>query len=256
MLDLQPVQARHLSRAPLALVLAQVRFSPTPDLVSGDTAAAVRAALGDHYPDAREERQTVTLTLPDGSRDTRELRQWILRDVAGVWTVTVAEDFVALHTVKYDDFGGFRDRLDRLLWVVADGAAPAVTDRVGLRYVDRLVGDDMVARLPGFIRESLHGAVCDTGPGVSIMGQMIQTNARVDDDETLIRAIVLPANGLYDVMVPPVPEPSWVLDVDAFTTRRVPFDSGEIAETVARLADRAYSAFRWAVTEEFLKEHE
>lgn len=50
-----------------------------------------------------------------------------------------------------------------------------------------------------------------------------------------------------------IAEPSWILDLDMFRATSGPFDSKLVVSEVDEYADRIYTFFRWAVTDDFLR---
>ncbi len=66
---------------------------------------------------------------------------------------------------------------------------------------------------------------------------------------------LMPAGSTHDPSaMKPVDSVSWVLDIDSFTTfREKYFHVEDILEAATKLAKRAYTYFRWSVTEEFMK---
>ena len=46
---------------------------------------------------------------------------------------------------------------------------------------------------------------------------------------------------------------SWVLDIDSYVEKRMPFTPDEVTENIRDLADRAYRMFRWVVNPEFIE---
>jgi len=52
--------------------------------------------------------------------------------------------------------------------------------------------------------------------------------------------------------IEPVDVPSWILDLDMFSTVPFPFEVESILEKAGDFAQRIYALFRWAVTKEFL----
>lgn len=254
-LDLRPTQRVSLTRAPLVTVISQVRFSDTPGLVDGPDAEAVRAALKADYPESVGEQHKATLQRADGTVETHEIHQWTLSSVDGNWRVTIAGDFIAIQTMQYTNREDFLTRFSAVLDAVPERARPAVVHRLGVRYVDRLTGAGIVDRLSEYIRPELCAAVVDRDESVRLLGQAVQTTLAVEDDEVLLRSFVLPPQGFYDVMILPVNETAWVLDIDAYTTRQFGYVAAEILDNAHRLVERVYSAFRWVVTDKFLGEH-
>lgn len=251
-LNLQPVPRIPLGRAPLVHVLCQVRFSPTPELVESEAAGLVLRSSLTPYPDHRVEHGVVVQLPPVAPQSSAAFAQRVLRSVDGAWTVTVAADFVALATTRYVDRGDFAQRLRTVLEAVAASGQPAVVERVGVRYVDRVEGPDLLTNLSGLINPRLHGCLDGDDPTVELQQQVVQASLRTETDEITVRSLVMPPNALYDPLVQPVPQHSWVLDIDAFTSARTAFDVEALAGTAARLGEHVHSTFRWAVTDTFL----
>ena len=64
----------------------------------------------------------------------------------------------------------------------------------------------------------------------------------------------LPPNTTHDPnSLDPVAEPSWVLDLDMFTSEPQPFASAELLQTATDFAECLYWLFRQMVTNEFLR---
>ena len=170
----------------------------------------------------------------------------------GTWHVSVTETSVALESATYDTRDDFCQRARELLTAAASVALPPVVDRVGLRYVDRLQGEAL-ARLGDYINPALrvlHGMV---GAGLEVEHSVSDTLIRLADDARLrVRSGLLPPGGSFDPAVPPVAEPSWVLDLDVFTVRGgFPFESERLDERLRRYAAHMYSFFRFATTAAF-----
>jgi len=50
-----------------------------------------------------------------------------------------------------------------------------------------------------------------------------------------------------------VENPSWILDLDMFSIRSQPLDTEGLVAEARTYAERIYTLFRWAVTDEFLR---
>lgn len=59
--------------------------------------------------------------------------------------------------------------------------------------------------------------------------------------------------GTYDpTAVEPATEKTWLLDLDMFSTKPMPFAVDRVVDEAQRYAERIYTIFRWAVTDDFL----
>ena len=64
----------------------------------------------------------------------------------------------------------------------------------------------------------------------------------------------MPANATVDpAAIDPIGEPSWILDLDMFRTDIGAFTTKRVLDEISDYAERIYTFFRWAVTEDFLK---
>jgi uncharacterized protein (TIGR04255 family) len=67
---------------------------------------------------------------------------------------------------------------------------------------------------------------------------------------------LVPPRGTVDPgAVDPIDEKSWLLDVDAFRAGPQTLDVEALVDQTRRFAERIYSVFRWAVTDEFLRRY-
>jgi uncharacterized protein (TIGR04255 family) len=68
--------------------------------------------------------------------------------------------------------------------------------------------------------------------------------------------LLVPAQGTVDpAAVDAIDEPSWLLDIDAFQAETRALDVEAAVRQARGLAERIYSVFRWAVTDEFLRRY-
>lgn len=104
-------------------------------------------------------------------------------------------------------------------------------DRIGIDHNDRL-----------------------TAAASSIVHSLSETMFESSGARLMARWGCLPPEGTIDpAALEPVAEPSWILDLDMFSTAAVPFAIDPVVEEARRYAERIYTVFRWAVTDEFLQ---
>jgi uncharacterized protein (TIGR04255 family) len=76
-----------------------------------------------------------------------------------------------------------------------------------------------------------------------------EANMTVEEGALLLRWGILPANATFDPgLLPAVPTTSWILDIDVSSASHKPFSGEGLQIAFQALADRAYSAFRYAIT--------
>jgi len=66
----------------------------------------------------------------------------------------------------------------------------------------------------------------------------------------------LPPGATVDpAAIEPTNQPSWILDLDMFSSGPTPFSVERAVQDAARFAERIYTVFRWAVTDDFLRRY-
>lgn len=129
--------------APLALVLAQVRFDPEIDTDYKKVAERLKAALGNHFPAMKAVRQ-MTLVFggapgpagevkPNDEEVGRELRTDDDRS-----SLRVQEGVMTFTTSLYKDSGHFLAEWRSMLDALCAGGGVKV-QRLGLRYIDFII---------------------------------------------------------------------------------------------------------------------
>ena len=250
-----------LPRAPLERVLAQVRFPPILAIRNPDKVAVLQEALRETYPNLSQE-QVHSIEL--GGDETPNVSQdliWRLadREKDPGWRVSLGVGFVALETSDYDSRADFIDRLRAVLSAVEQAFNPASASRLGLRYIDRLTGEAF-DRVHELIRPAVLGIIRPSEDPEADLGEsaihlltaaqfQVENGARIQ-----ARWGQFPANATSDPdALEPVAKPSWVLDLDMFTTESQPFASEELLTTATGFAECLYWLFRQMVKEEFLR---
>ena len=250
--NLGPIPEIHLARAPLEKVLAQVQFSLTPELVSDEGEHQLAAALT-RYP-VRRRGQSINLKInpATASMEKEAVTTRIFTDPESSWVVTVMNTAVSLETAAYDSRDDFCRRAREVFEAVAAVSTPPIVDRVGLRYIDRVCDEADLERLDNYLNPRLRvldGAVASP---LTVEYSISDTILRIAEDERLkVRSGLLPPRAVFDPVIAPIDTPSWVLDLDIFTTGRYPLLPDKLDERLSRYAEHIYSFFRWATTDEF-----
>jgi uncharacterized protein (TIGR04255 family) len=244
----------HLSRAPLVVVLAQVKFPTILSIEKRDFVAPFQELIRDIYPKMRESKSAGLLIGPGGvNLPSKEGVRWRFADADGQWRVTLGTNFISLETRKYLNRDDFVARLKFVIEAANEIFKPKLVERLGLRYVNRIVEPE-VNRLPELLSPSLLGILASEGLKGNIEHTLTESQFKLDDDKLLARWGLLPISATTDPnLLPPLDSESWVLDLDMFGAKGVPFDAADIATRYESYACRIYSFFRWAITDEFMK---
>lgn len=263
----RPVDEVPLLQAPLAAVVAQVRFSPI--LAIGqprppDGVVRFQEALRPTYPHLTLDQTHHIAVAGHSPPSIGHSQVWRLADTVehpSPWRVSLAQDFVALETHRYSSRADFLTRLETVIDAVEDCFSPTDVTRLGLRYINRLTGaaERSAADL---VKPEILGIMASSS---DVLGQLktsvVQSMMHAqflapDNDTVLARWGVLPPDATHDPEVlEPVGERSWVLDMDMFTTRPRSLDTSAIVTTATGFAECLYWLFRQVVTDDFLRHH-
>lgn len=272
MTDPQPLRPRHvpevsLPDAPLAVVVAQVRFPPILAIGQPDALGAMarfQELLRPTYPHLAEHHtHHIDMTEPSHA-DVRQSRVWRLSDSGDKspkWRVSLAQDFAALETREYRSRSDFLARLTTVIEAVATCFRPATATRFGLRYVDRISGtaETMISKM---VRAEVLGIIASTSNDLKqLQSSLVHTMMHAhflapDDDMVFARWGTLPPNTTHDPnLIDPIDTKSWVLDMDMSTIRQHPFTASALAGTATSFAECLYWLFREMVTDDFLRHY-
>lgn len=242
-----------LANAPLARVIAQVRFPEVLSVQQPEFVAPFQEALRGTYPVLRREQARALVVGPDGIAPAKQQLAWRFSDVDATWRVSLTADFVALETFKYSSRANFFDRLRKVLEALDKHVGPKLVDRLGVRYVDRITGE-AVGDIAKLVRAEVRG-ITGTLAAAHATHVLSETMFEVDDDRVRARWGSLPPGATLDEAIEPVEEKSWILDLDMFSASTAPFDVDHVIAEAQRYAKRIYAIFRWTVTDDFLRRY-
>ena len=256
-----PLAEVPLPHAPLVRVIAQVRFPPILAIRDPNRVGILQEALRESYPRLLEDQVHNIDLKSDPAPNVHKSIIWRLADGQQNprWRVSLGVDFVALETSDYDSRQDFLERLHGVLSVVEDTFKPLEANRLGMRYIDRLT-DDAVDRigelvLPGIL--SIAHPANDAFPTLGASAVYLRTETQLlapNGARIQGRWGMLPPSTTYDPnALEPVDKPSWVLDLDMFTTSPQPFSREGLLGTAKEFSECLYWLFRQMVTDEFLR---
>lgn len=243
----------NLSRAPLELVVAQVRFPLIASIGNADFIGPFQEAIRSQYPVLRAEETREFAFAQSQLLPSKETTLWRFHDVADFWRVTLAPTFLALETRKYSDRSDFISRFHFLSSAVAAHFSPTVRDRLGIRYLDRIVSPEL-EDLPLLVRTEVLG-VLGTQFGFSAHHAVSDSvfNLPMENGRLRSRWGTLPQGVTIDpASILPVEHASWILDIDAFIPEQGQFEPESLRRDLLALAERSYAFFRWAISPDFL----
>lgn len=246
-----------LPDAPLVRVLCQVKFPEIASVTRRDFIGPFQEAIRSDYPVLREERGVAINIGPEGVVAQSAGEQiWRFHSADAEWRVSLAPTFLAIETDAYTSRTDFFERFDLVVRACAEHIAPAFWERLGVRYIDRVEGEEALSQLATLVKAEVLGIA---GQPVEDKLNMLLSQAMFslpgdpDNIQLLARTGVMPPGATFDPTLPEAEGRSWTLDLDVSISGQNPFDAADLLERGHDLAARAYRFFRWAVTDDFLR---
>jgi uncharacterized protein (TIGR04255 family) len=243
----------------LAQVICQIRFSPVLRIRQDDAVIPFQEDLRHAYPRYAKQHGVQLMLTPKGvQHQTAEDAQHRFEDKDGAFRVILAPDFIALETTQYRDIDDFAGRMIALAAAVEKHYAPAEIQRIGLRFINelRLTASDPKAELADAIAPALLGAIGapELADVIVGAGQVLELNG--DDRRMLVRHGLQPGGTTVDPTAsehsrPELSQPFYLLDLDVFAERDVPYSAGVVEARVRDFNDDVRSFFAWSVREEY-----
>jgi uncharacterized protein (TIGR04255 family) len=244
-----------LEKAPLQLVVCQVRFDEAEALNNRKTARRFFDKLGGvdgpfpKFSQIQTQRVTVNpQALPGETPLTEQQRGWRFSNPEGDRHLALLPGSLALETTAYRSWDEFAPYLERALNVLADEVDPAIEQRLGLRFVNLIVLDE-VHEPSGWMDYIAADLVAPGGHPVLGPG-LVAAQHRVvldlgDGLHCLLNYGLAPdANGSGRV--------GYLLDLDVFRERSAPFSAADVFKASQLMNDRAVSLFQQVATPELL----
>jgi uncharacterized protein (TIGR04255 family) len=249
-----------LPRAPLVYVIAQARFERIASVSNESFVAGFQEAVRDVYPLMRKDQQAGILIGTDGRVVPGESSNitWRFDQDPEQWQLTLSPDAITLTTSRYTRRRDFIARLQHAITAAEKHLRVRFCERLGIRYIDRVTDEQLLARLPELVKPEVLGVAC-LPLGESDTEQIhcfSDTVYRMVDNVDLhARWGILPAKATFDPGIEASDVQSWILDLDMYTTRQETFDPGALTAKAEVMCERIYRFFRWVVTDEFLMAH-
>lgn len=245
-----------LKDAPIVRVIAQVRFPPILSIEKQEFVGSFQEAIRDKYPILQPVKTQSFVFDPQGNVQTLTQVAWRFVDLTGSWRVSLSPNFVALETTDYSNRNDFLKRLEIVVTALSDNFNPAIIERFGLRYVDRLIGQDL-ADISLLVKPEIVGIT--SAAFRNYIHQTINESIFTLPDEggqILARWGLISAGITFDPdAIEPMTESSWILDLDMSLAKNREFSIALLMEEAKQFSERLYTFFRWAVQDEFLQRY-
>ena len=246
-----------LKNAPLVRAIAQVRFPPILSIEQQAFVGSFQEAIRAEYPILEPIKTQSLIFNPEGAPVTPTSQTtWCFWNADRTWRISLASNSVSIETTKYTSRNDFLARLEDLLVKLHSNFHLSQIDRVGLRYIDRVVGQNL-EDIKLLIRAEMAGIICSDLQ--EYVHQVLHESLfLLPSGEAQISARwgIMPANATFDLYaIEAVPERSWILDLDISAVKTQAFSVEAVMQQALNFTERIYTFFRWAVTDEFLRRY-
>lgn len=249
-----------LSRSPLVMVLAQIRFPAELSKLTQEKNERLDALMDEiGYPMVTPTSDMEVQNGEAGPELRRSGFRRVYSDQQMAYNVSVGGSFVTLYSIRKNDhmaYAGHEDFCNKLA-VICDAVATLVGDvavrRIGYRYIDRLELRDADAVLLPECQG--YGIRADRFDAEDVEESIMETLFSFPQSGRLrVRSGILSAGNIVDPSIPPVDRPTWILDLDSFEISDVRLGGSEVNAVAKLLSERAHSfLLEHAVNDEFEK---
>jgi len=252
-----PRSLGRLIRAPLDRVVCQVKFPPVFSIAAPEFIGPFQQRIQERYPRASQNQGIrFQLGLPGSDSPapaSLPLVNYLFEDETQGWRVTLSQDAISLDTSRYIGRNDFLEHLAELIEALETCIRPTHRTRIGVRYINRIQGDEDLAAVPSLFRPEILGLMASPDLANHVGPLLSEAHMTAPEGKLLARWGLLAAHSTYEpVMVAPRSENSWMLDLDAFCEDRKAFKASEIMTDATALAERSCAFFQWATTEAFI----
>lgn len=246
------VRRVEMQNPPLALVLVQIRWPEHGRFLRDFRSLALD--LGEQltdFPLFNEVSEGGVQITPEGVTQIPGETAYQWRSVDDVWGVHLTKRFVSLFCTRHPDyrFDELQNHLEVVAGLLGDVLQVRTIDRIGLRYVNRITDAGLITKLGEVFDPAVLGYVLlnASAGGGQLRSSFNQASYSAEEVTLNVRSGLLAPGEAPDPVIPAVPAPTWVLDLDASVEQRVPYEAVIARATVGRLADVTYDFFKLAL---------
>ncbi len=258
MIDTLPrYEPEQLLNAPLALVVAQIRFPPVLSIQTDERSLArFQDLLRDRYPFVFVGQQIGLNVGPQGIEQQQTSgRIYQFTDEQREWAVSLANDSVALEARHYTNYDDFSQRIMSLIAAIKEVYRITERQRLGLRYINeiRYPEASAIADWIPLLRHELLGLVANREITPSITSTLQELSLSLPSGALTIRhgyvpqgttVAPVPGEGIRD------PGPFYLLDFDAFDEQGRDLDDHVLHDLLQNYNHTMFQLFRWLVQDQ------
>ncbi|MEJ7841952.1 MAG: TIGR04255 family protein [Rubrobacter sp.] len=255
MIDTLPqYEPERLTNAPLALVVAQIRFPPILSIQTDDRALArFQEQLRDRYPYLSIGQQIgINIGLQGVEQQQTSGKIYQFADADREWIVSLTVDSVALEARRYTDYDDFSERTMRLMAAVKDVYRVQVRQRLGLRYINEVRHPDAstIADWTPFLRHELLGLAANNDIAPSIKSSVQELGLALPNGALTLRHGYFERGTTVAPLPGDVPKDEgafYLLDIDAFDEEGQGLDDHVLDGLFRSYNHSMFQLFRWLV---------
>lgn len=241
-----------LKTNPLVVVVCQVSFESVLAINDQSELSKFQKMISDKYPVFKSELadvHTFDILKKTLTSNPQTISKFL--DKEENWRVTLSKEAISLEAFSYISRSDFKDRFQAILLAFEKVFQPKLINRIGVRYVNRLT-EAALKKVETLVNPSLL-TVYKSELIKYLNSNISEAFFTFENRNLLARWGLLPAHSTIDPnMVKPIPDTSWILDIDSSNSNRIEWSSKHIIDEIKALKELNYGFFRWSTTQNFL----
>lgn len=239
-------------KAPLKLVIGQIRFTIIPRFEQKGFIADFQEAVRSDYPKVSRESVVTYQISPSGINPNIGEMAWRFSSKNPLWSVVVSESAITLEAGSYLSMHDFLSRFRRLLEIAQETLEITDRLRLGLRYINevRYPGAESLADWQKLLNSELVGLDATN----LLAGQTHHTLQEIQIDRP--DGTFAMRHGLLNGSVvapfakePPVGGRFYLIDLDYYDTEECDLDIAATVQQMQNYNDIMSRFFRWTLSE-------
>ena len=239
------------NKAPLRLVIGQVRFPLLFRFNEKPFLAPFQESLQPDYPRVTQEHQVAVKFSGKGVEPAGETL-WRFSDREGAWSIVLGEGALTLESRRYTTIADFVGRFERLLKAASKHLGIEERTRLGLRFINemRSSGATKLTDWAGLLSPKFVGF----GGAAELLDGAVEHAFHEIQSKRSDGTLVIRHGLLTGTTVEPRPTESsieqgsfYLLDLDYFDGREGPLDVGSTINQMRAFNESIYQFFRWSL---------
>jgi uncharacterized protein (TIGR04255 family) len=239
-------------KAPLRLVIGQVRFTIMPRFEQKAFIASFQEAVRKQYPRVSREASITYQLSPTGISPSPGEILWRFSSRDNRWAVVVGESAITLESRAYSSMSDFLDRFSQILKVASETLEVTDRLRLGLRYINEIrhPHTENLVQWRALINPEFMGFEASSLLDGQIDHTLQEIQVNRPDGILAIRHGLL--NGAVVVPLPqeqPIRGQFYLIDLDYYDMTECDLDIPATIKQMQDYNDVIYRFFRWTLSE-------